>query len=359
YEKEKILIGTRSKGFYLYDGTNTEPLPTEADSFLREKQLYHGIRLFSGEYALATRQGGLVIIDSRGKIKRIFDKTHGIPDNAVKHVSQDSQGNLWLALGKGISKIEYPSPLSTYDERLNIQGFVMSVQKHQTQLFIGAWYGLFSLDSSGKGHKVAGISSSCWYLKSIDDSLLAATTHGLLQVENNTKRLVTRNSSYFLSQSRQEPKRVWVGTSIGLTAIYYENENWNEEYHYSRVKGEIRTIVEDKKGNLWLGTRAKGVIKLDFPEDGSITNPKITHYKIELTSQNQEVRVFTAAGHIMFGTEKKMFRFDKKTEKFIPDATLGPEFTDGEHNVYYIAEDKKQNIWIHSMSRNIQAIRRP
>jgi ligand-binding sensor domain-containing protein len=127
---KKLLIGTRSQGFYIYDGTSAVPFPTEADDYLKENKLYHGIRLSTGDYALATLQGGVVIIDANGRLKEIFTGSSGLQNDNVKYVFEDSTGNLWLALNKGISKIEYASPISFYDNRTNLPGLVLSVTRH-------------------------------------------------------------------------------------------------------------------------------------------------------------------------------------------------------------------------------------
>jgi hypothetical protein len=132
YDDEKLLLGTREKGFYLYDGLKTVPFPTGADDYLKEKILYHGIRLSCGDFALATRYGGLVILDSQARLKEIFDKDSSLPDNNVWYVFEDFQGDIWLALNKGISKIEYSSPFSIYDDkRSNLPGIVLSAVKRK------------------------------------------------------------------------------------------------------------------------------------------------------------------------------------------------------------------------------------
>jgi signal transduction histidine kinase/DNA-binding response OmpR family regulator len=69
--------------------------------------------------------------------------------------------------------------------------------------------------------------------------------------------------------------------------------------------------------------------------------------------------VFQAAGHVMFGTGKGLFRFDEHKKVFIPDKTLGDEFANGTTGVFRIVEDKNKNIWIHADGRNIQAVPRP
>ncbi|UCH98484.1 MAG: hypothetical protein JSV88_17005 [Candidatus Aminicenantes bacterium] len=88
---QKLLIGTRSKGFFLYDGKTAAPFPIEAADYLKENILYHGIRLSSGDFALATLHGGLVIMDSHGDLKYTLDKNSGLQDENIKYVFQDIQ----------------------------------------------------------------------------------------------------------------------------------------------------------------------------------------------------------------------------------------------------------------------------
>ncbi|MCP4155228.1 MAG: hypothetical protein GY757_46310, partial [bacterium] len=64
-----------------------------------------------------------------------------------------------------------------------------------------------------------------------------------------------------------------------------------------------------------------------------------------------------AADHVMAASPQKgIFRFDEKTNRFIPDFTLGKEFADGSRGVFRIIEDWEKNIWFHSNRRNLQAI---
>ncbi|NIM15398.1 MAG: response regulator [Candidatus Aminicenantes bacterium] len=130
YDSQQLLIGTNKNGLYLYDGMKATPFETDVDDYLKENKLYHGIRLESGDFALATFGGGLAIIDSGGRLKYLFDEDAGLQDNSVKHVFQDNQGNLWLSLDSGISKIEYKSPFSIFDKRSKLPGSVLAVTWH-------------------------------------------------------------------------------------------------------------------------------------------------------------------------------------------------------------------------------------
>lgn len=365
-ESRQLLIGTRKHGFYIYNGQTIEPFPTGVDDYVKEKQLYHGTGLSSspGDFALATLRGGLFIMDSQGNLKSIYNKSWGIISDNVKYVYEDFQGNLWLALEKGISKIEHASPITIYDDRSDLPGFVLSVTKHKTGtrdlLYAGTTWGLYYLTSPGKFRPVPGISGMCHSLLPVRDSLLAAADPGVFRVENGqVKKKVIDARSYVLVQSGAVPNRTWVGTEQGLISLYSETggKQWKKESIFEDITTDIRTIVEDPEGNLWLGTEAKGVIKVDFPVKGSIAHV-VKRYHTPDGLPPQRVGVYRAAGHVMFATDEGVFRFDAETNRFIPDMTFGEEFANGSRNVFRIA-GHKNNIWFHSGGFNFQATPQP
>ena len=362
YDGRRLLVGTRANGFYLYDGLKTVPLPTEADGYLKENQLYHGIRLSSGDFACATLSGGLAVIDAGGRLKQIFNKTAGLQDERVMYVFEDFQGNLWLALNRGVTKIEYAaSPISLYDERTGLHGLVLSVVRHRNDLYVGTTSGLYVLGSASplKFRPVPAVGLICWSLLSIDNAVLAATSGGVFQLENDTVRKIMAGPSYVLSHSPQMPKRIWVGTAQGLTSLYLEGGRWVEAHTFGNIDEEIRTIAEDERGNLWLGTLTKGVLKVDFPRRGAIAGPKISRYHTAQGLPPEWIHVFKAAGHIIFASLQGIFRFDQARQVFVPDTTLGDEFADGSRNVFHLVEDRHKNIWFHSGRENFLAIPLP
>jgi hypothetical protein len=350
YDAKKVLVGTRSNGFYLYDGRDITPFPIEVDDKIKEMILSHGIRLSSrpGEFALATLKGGLFIIDYRGKLKHIFNTDSGLQDKNVKYVYEDFQGNLWLALGKGISKIEYNSPFSIYDDRSHLPGLVLSVVRYRTQLYAGTTGGLYLLEAPNKFREVPEISTNCWFLLSSADALLAATSQGVFQLgdKDNPNRLwqITPGNSYILVPSRQDPGRIWVGTREGLVSLYLKKDRWVEEYRFKNITQEIRTLAEDQKGNLWLGIRGPGVLYVDFSAPKDSFHPDLTpaRYDISYGLPPEEVHVCMATGHIIFATEQGIFRFDEKNNRFIPDTTFGGKYAAGPDgvSVFYIVEDR-------------------
>lgn len=354
----RLLIGTLLKGFYLYDSLleTVRPFPTEADDYLIKSAANHGIYLSTGDFAVATRFGGLVVMDPRGRLKNIFNKTYGLQDENIKYVFEDKQGNLWLCLEKGVSKIEYVSPLTVHDERSNLSGLAAAVLKHHNVLYVGATNGLYYLETPLKFKQVPGITSNCWSLLSSEDAILAATSGGVFSIDKNIPQKIIDSPSYILLASRHSPGRTWCGTSKGLVTLSPKNGRWTQDLRFENIPHDIRNIVEEKDGSLWLGTSAGSFLKVDFP--GAGLSPIVTGYEKSHGLPGTEIYMAWAAGHVIFATEKGIFRFDENAKRFIPDRTLGDEFAAGPNSrpVFRLVEDTNNNIWFHSASRNYRAI---
>ncbi|MCP5105836.1 MAG: hypothetical protein GY950_20780, partial [bacterium] len=316
---------------------------------------------------MATLAGGLVIMDSNGRFVEVISKTSGLPDENVKYVFEDIQNNLWLGLNNGISKIEHSSPFSISNGQNGLPGLVLSVTRHQDNVYAGTSGGLYTRAPSEKFHPVPGISSNCWYLLSTDEQLLAATSRGVFQLtEKFTPQKVIENRTYILKRSEKDPNRIWAGTINGLISLYLNPKNkeknewlWAKEHTFEEIGYEIRTIVEDRKGNLWLGTREKGAFRVEFNDRGGIAKPFVTPYNTTHGLPPGEINVFMPAEHEMFATIKGIYRFDTQGTTFVPDPTLGEEFSNGSRSVFRIAQDKLSNIWFHSRFRNFQSIPQP
>lgn len=381
FKSGTYLLGTRQKGFYLYDyrgGGTLTPFPTEADEYIKKNRLYHGTRLSHtpGTFALATLRGGLVIIDDNGGIKDIFTKSNGLQDNHVWFVFEDNLGNLWLGLNEGVSRIEYaPSPISYYDKSSGLTGILLAGLRDPggKDFYVGTTSGLFvtappqAAEPYTVGKKfipVNGISSACFSLLADGDKVLAATKDGLFQLDTrgrSTARL-SRLSSLALLHSRSDKNRLWVGTGSGLQSFYLTGGVSpglrKPEHTFENINLAVRSMVEDEKGTLWLGIPGQGVIRVDFPAPGTIDNPGITQYDENHGLPPGEVSVFFAAGGVRFGTEKGLYAFDEKTGKFRSDLLMGDSFADGSRNVFRLAEDHRHHLWFHSGELNHHAVPR-
>lgn len=353
YGKEAFIAGTR-QGLFLCDGITAQPFPTEIDDYLNRNQIYCGARLSSHDYAIGTRAGGIVIIDKQGRLKAIYDKESGLGDNSVKYIFQDRFGNIWACLNNGVARIEYDSPFSFYDARLGLTGLVHTVARFKNRLLAGTSDGMFVLDSPGAFQKIPGIPGHCWSILPFGDSLLAGTSIGVFHLERDTAKKIYPVNTYALHPCSLVPGRILMATVTG--PVLLNPSDWQTEPKFAGINHEIRTIVEDKQKNIWLGTKEYGVYKVDCNAGNTENRLKISHFYTDHNLPKGETNVFTAAGLPVFATVKGLYRFDDQQRQFVPHSLLGNQFCDGSRNVFRILEDSGRTIWFHSENENFCAV---
>ncbi len=273
------LVGTAAQGIFRWNSNGIKPLPTQADAYLSEHGLEHGLSLSDGRLALATRTGGLLLLTGSGRLERIIDTKAGLLDNRINRLMLDRSSGLWLALNSGLSRLGLGAPFTFFEEKLGLDGGVRDIVRYDGRLYAATFEGVYVLDAMpgndwrAQFHPVSGIQSQCFDLLVTTDGLLAATQNGVYRIEASAKSQETAEKikdepAYCLYADRRAGQ-VYVGLGDGLGVIRYVNNSWVDEGRlrlvntltYDTIAPEIRSIAGDN-GEIWLGTQANGVLKI-------------------------------------------------------------------------------------------------
>jgi signal transduction histidine kinase/DNA-binding response OmpR family regulator len=280
-DQSRLLIGTRFNGFFTYDGAALTRFSTGLDSLLLNGlSLYRGIELPDGTFAMSMSNGGLAIMDRDGRRVLVLNRDDGLPSNAVYYLMADREGAIWTAGERGLARVEFPSPVSTFGEADGYNGSWL-VTRHQGRLY-NAWTGgVTYLAPAADGNQarfipITGIGQQSWAFAEMNDTmpgraprLIVASTDGLFEILGTTATPIRapRDSSFraaALKRSRVDPSRVWIGLFDGLTSYRLVDGAWIDEGQVPGVTDQVRSLEEDDDGALWCGTQASGVLRLTF-----------------------------------------------------------------------------------------------
>ncbi|MEW6737854.1 MAG: two-component regulator propeller domain-containing protein, partial [Acidobacteriota bacterium] len=166
---------------------------------------------------------------------RRYDVADGLATNRVHCIYQDKKGYIWIGTGEGLSRFD-SYRFTNYDQRDGLVNPVINwiTEDQQGNLWVGTnGIGVFELigsDAPGQGH---------WKRLPIN---LAA-------------------DQLILSLLVDSAGVLWIGSDDGL--IKYSNA---EQTLYTTANGladrYAMPIIEDREGNLWIGTWRAGVCKL-------------------------------------------------------------------------------------------------
>lgn len=332
YGAREILIVSQ-EGAFLFDGSGVRPWARHLTDVLRESHVYNGIPLDDSTFALATLQSGILIVDRAGTVRRVFDEAAGLQNQSVKALFVDRQHGLWAALEKGLTRVEYATPVSRFNTTLNFRSQAEAMARYNGFLHVAAKDGLFRVEASPENPsglfrltRVLGISEEVWALLPLDGNLLAGTWgKATLLIEQDRAQKVNGFNAASLVRSRKDTNRVFVGLFDGLASLYRRNNRWTDEGRIEGIHDDVRFLAEDRDGDLWVGHLTRGCSRVDFSK--GLGAPVITSYDTAAGLPDEGINVYAIGDEVYFGTESgQLYRFDRIAGRFHRDSQLPDRF---------------------------------
>ena len=347
----KILVTTNQNGLFLYDGYHFSQFKTDADSFLIKNRLYNTCILKDGRIAFATQRGGVCIIDKNGRLLKIINSKNGLQSDIVYDVYQDKQGGLWLAMNEGIARIEITSPFTKMDKKNTGNDFITSIYRYKDRLFAANSFGILYFDKSLSVFKpVAGINSGGQNFVNMDDSLLASAVSGIYKIDDKIAHVEFKYDAPSLYRSKLDSNIIYVTYRIGLDVLSYKNGRLKLLRKIQGIKSEINNLVQDADGSLWIETDYEGVLHIKFRGSNVSTeensNIAIDDYNNKNYLPGNRCSILSIDNKVLFATDKGLFRFNYKTNRFVPDSLLGESFANSSNKISLTSKNQNGDIWI-------------
>ncbi|MEE9364351.1 MAG: ATP-binding protein [Cellulophaga sp.] len=337
YNGNQLLILSAFKGLFIYRNENLIPFSPESTKYLSKNYGQSIIELSNGWYAIGTKRGGLVVLEANGSIVKIIDQFDGLIDNTIIDMFEDYQNGLWLATYDGVSRVELLSPYSIFDERHGVDGYVNRIYKHQGKLYIANYKGVLTLETTNNIKKTNSYklineytfneksTSQAFYFMALSDSLFSASRAGTHIIVNHKIVQEFNYTSSALFRSSHIPNRIFIGLNDGLASLKYENGNWIDDGRIKGIKDDIREIVEDANGNLWLESQTDGVWKVSFNKK-DIQNPTVKHFKANRDLPNGWLFLKSIRGEVLFNIDNRVYKYKETLDSIIENPSFGKLF---------------------------------
>lgn len=369
--ENRILIVTGVDGFYEMKYAKGNPAEAEFNRVRSRNELlfpnrdiYNMETLGPNRISLGTWGYGAIIIDTLFNLIAVFDKEEGLQDQVIQGQYLDKAGNLWLAMSKGISRIEVNSPITQFNDANGLEGTVQTITRFADRIYATTNVGLFYMEQKKYDplcqftkpafQMFPEFDYECWdmivYSNGEDEVLLVLTNDEVYEItENHQARVILNEYPYKLYQSAKEPRRVLIGLESGIKSIYRQGDDWIDEGQIAGVDELISDIYEDKD-DLWLGTLSQGVLLL---QDLSFRRPESPFISRYGKAHGLPEGPFVISEHddrILVATNKGLYRIDEKDESFLPDSVFGEKFSNGLNWIHRIRKYSNQAVFMVTMS---------
>ncbi|MGB5190344.1 response regulator [Robiginitalea sp.] len=307
---DKVLIGTRTQGFFLYDGKTFTPFKTEIDEEIQGLLYLPGVALSDGRFIFNTFGDGAYLMGHNGEFIQKFTPENGLQDGSATFTYLDSRGVLWMTLFNGISSVNLNSTFTAVDANMGLNTVVFATYKFNDILYFSTNNGVAYLEPDSKQVKVIpGTNGQVGNFFEFRNRLYACTNGvGMFEIVGTSRNLVRPDVNYdfrarLINQSTSDSSRILVEHQQGLRSFYFdEKENqFVEESATTKLISGSGELVESPEGFFWTNNgQEDGMVKLV---------PAYKDGKLDLD----------ASEYIKYGTEQGL-----------PDSGVGFNSVDGE-----------------------------
>ncbi|WPO38760.1 two-component regulator propeller domain-containing protein [Flammeovirgaceae bacterium SG7u.111] len=403
-----LLIGTKDHGLYIYD-LKYKKLENH---FLEEETIK---KVYKDSYAsvwINTEKFGIYRLDSSlahiQHYELMPDELHRIVVDERQFLYEDSQKQIWIAThGGGLTlynRAEDEFEVYTHNPRnsktISSDNIYCLTEDHSGMLWIGAGYpdgGVNKAITSSKAFTKVELEENSFnehenivrsLMQDQRNNLWAGTKSGDLYILDSSYKTLAKFENLPLVQGVKPGQNIytmlldrhgyiWIGTKGG--GVFVSEKTLGEiDYNYQKLRfinyvhepdnpaslssNIIYSLIEDKKGNIWIGSYEGGVNRVIKRDNEQLSCIRIHAGNSDLTSdlvrdmyQDREDRLWiaTSFGLNMIDLSGELgHSFKVHPYIYEPDRTTSLSYND----VIHIFEDSQDGLWFGTLGGGVSRL---
>ena len=309
---------------------------------------------------------GNIFSQNKYRLKNI-STTDGLSQSSVIAIHQDKFGQMWFGTRDGLNKYD-GSKFTVFRNDVTSKNSIsnndiLSIEEDNTgKIWVGTYNGLNCYDPvtnaftrylhTKNNHTIS--SNAIWSIREIGDEMWFGTSKGLTIYNKKSKLFAsffhsetdptTVPSNNIITILKSKKGEIWIGTTKGLCKLV-SRKNGKLSFKNHPLNNtdllNVQAIAEDVSGNLWVGTKNKGLLKFDKTSNAFASFLSEDKYR----EINTDIRslAFDNQGSLWIGAYDGIYILgkDKNIQKINSSNN-----SNGIDKVKSIYMDRKGSVWI-------------
>lgn len=344
----KLIIQTKKKGFFVLEDGQLNKWDIPANDYISGLTVYSSICLNDGSLAIGTISNGIVHLSASGEFDYRLNQDHGLLNNTVLSLFEDSDENLWLGLDNGINCINSASPYRIYKDKNGRLGSIYTSRIYKDILYLGTNQGLFfkPFDSDQPFELIEATKGQVWCLTVIDDRLFCGHDSGTFEVEGTSVRQITfSEGTWDLKPIPNHDDLILQGNYNGLNVLERKNGKWSFRNKLTGFDMSSKYVEILNADHIFVSHEYKGVFKLEVDE----TYRKVENLKnLESVSKGLHSSLSTYENDIFYASNRGVFKYNLEENVFLKDSILSKSLNTETYKSGKMVTDGTGKLWFFS-----------
>jgi len=345
----QLILADRNGAVLTLGEDGLSRLKTEADNYLAENKISDIAVFMNGDIAIATDNGGTVVLGIDGSFKYLLAEKTGLRENIHNQLQIDHNQDLWISGNESITKVYSGVPLKQLNG--DVFGFGDAVQVYQGEeyFYVGAMNGLYRYKSEKEAvlennpedlfTLVDSISSPFWSFKIVDDALWTAGNAGIFEIKETGLIKLFEKKAYFMRYLSES--KILIVTSNGVDLVEKIDGNWIDRGQLDAASFYIYAYAVINDTTFWAGGVQEQLAKITYDEKKGQFEQKFYTANDGLLPSDAYEPVFLN-GRLIINSNSGYMIYDEEYDRLLPFDGLNRDLGSwGE----YLNLDNAGNYW--------------
>ena len=321
--QNKIYLFTQKNGVFILENGVLNAWKNPLNQILKTAYINVVKFIKNNKLIIGTASKGVYIFDlSTNSVKNI-NRNNVLMNNSILSIGQDKENNLWLGLDNGIAYIEVDSPISIFYDNSGVLGSVYSVATTENGYLMASNHGVFKYENN-QFSLVPNTQGQAWNIGKMNDKFLIGYFEGTLVYEKGQfYKLNTISGGWNLTKSTINNS--YLQASYSGVWVYDNINDLSKKHIINGLFKPIKYVAQNRKNEIYAADNYRGLYRILYDDNYKTVNVENITQKSKITN-DFGVRIFEFRNEILFLIQNSWYTYSSITNQLIKNELFNTNF---------------------------------
>jgi AraC family chitin signaling transcriptional activator len=324
-EKHQNLtyIFTQKNGVYILENGVLSSWKSPLNEILKTAYINAAKFIKNNKLIIGTASKGVYIFDLNAHSFKNINRNNVLMNNSILSIGQDQENNLWLGLDNGITHIEVDSPISIFYDNSGVLGSVYSVATTEKGYLMASNHGVFKYEEN-QFSLVPNTQGQAWNIGKMDGKYLIGYFGGTLAYEKGLfSKLNTISGGWNLTKSNINTS--YLQASYSGVWIYNDPNDLSQKHIINGLFKPIKYVAQNRKNEIWAADNYRGLYRILYNDAYQTIHVENVTQKSKIAN-DFGVRLFEFRNEILFLIHNSWYTYNSITNQLVDNALFNTNF---------------------------------
>lgn len=321
--QNKTYVFTQKNGVFVEENGVLSSWKNPLNESLKTHNINVAKFIKNNKLIIGTASKGIYIFDINNNSYQNINRSNVLMNNSILSIGQDGENDLWVGLDNGIAHIEVNSPISIFYDNSGALGSVYSVAATENGYLMASNHGVFKYEDK-RFSMVPNSQGQAWNITKFGNTYLIGHNEGTFIYENNLfSKLNSINGGWNLTKSNINNTYLQA-TYIGVT-IYNDSKDLSQTIAIKGLTKPIRYVAQNRKNEIWAADNYKGLYRILYNDVYETTLVENVTQRSKM-SNDYGVKIFEFRSEILFLIDNSWYTYNSISNRLIKNELFNANF---------------------------------